>query len=74
MDAGALKEYRERWQAVNAFERDEKKKLSSEQKLDQLSVLFAMGPLLGSLPGDQDQEILEVRSRWKLLRNRLYHV
>ncbi|MGV8118439.1 MAG: hypothetical protein AB2L14_01620 [Candidatus Xenobiia bacterium LiM19] len=74
MDKGAMKEYRARWQAVNAFEQEERKKLSSEEKLEQLSMLIAMGPLLGTAPGDQAQEIDEVRTRWMLLRTRLRHV
>lgn len=70
MDAGAMKEYRERWRAVNAFEQEERKKLTSEEKLEQLSVLIAMGPLLGTTPRDLEREIMEVRRRWALLRIR----
>ncbi len=69
-----MKEYRDRWQAVNTFEREERKKLTSEEKLEQLSVLIAMGALLGTTPRDQENEIMEVRRRWMLLRTRISHV
>jgi hypothetical protein len=72
MDAEAIKRYRERWQAVKAFEAEERKSLTPEQKLEQLNTLFTLGPLLGASPEKNEQEITEVRDRWAILRRKLY--
>lgn len=72
MDAGTLKEYRDRWKAVNAILAEERKRLTEDEKLEQLSILFAPGLLLSSQ--EQEQEMEEIRRRWALLRERLHHV
>ena len=61
--ADTVREYAERWKRVNAFQAEEQRKLTVEQRLQQFFSLRALAKEMGWRTST-DAEILEVRARW----------
>jgi hypothetical protein len=61
--ADAVREYAERWKRVNAFQAEEQRKLTIEQRMQQFFSLRALAKEMGWRTSS-DAEILEVRGRW----------
>lgn len=65
-----LEQLKERWRRISAFEEDELRHLSLEQKFSQLASLLRIGLGL-QLDFGEDSEKFKVRSRWvRLKKNR----
>jgi len=62
--------YRDRWAAVEEFERNELRNTSIETKLSQLSALMASRDLFAADP-EREKGVVEVRERWAQLRKAL---
>ncbi|MGB9700984.1 MAG: hypothetical protein ACPL5I_16550 [Thermodesulfobacteriota bacterium] len=61
------RDFKKRWEAINAWQRDELRKTSFMQKLQKLSALMISGKQMGwdkSLSIGEE----EVRERWKRLK------
>jgi hypothetical protein len=68
MDAGFdIKAYRERWKAVEEFEREELRLLSMEMRLQQMMTIWRMAVGLG-FSFEPDNSELEVLTRWAKLK------
>ncbi|MFN8387239.1 MAG: hypothetical protein U0V48_15100 [Anaerolineales bacterium] len=68
MDANFdIKMYRERWKAVEEFEREELRSLSMEARLQQMITIWRMGVGLGFSFEPDDSE-MEVFARWAKLK------
>jgi hypothetical protein len=68
MDAGFdIKAYRERWKAVEEFEREELRLLSMEMRLQQMMTIWRMAVGLG-FSFEPDNSELEVFTRWAKLK------
>lgn len=63
----AVRAYVERWKLVNDRELEELRKLSAQQKLEQLVGLFEFGRALGLQPDPPESDQV-IRSRWNRLR------
>jgi len=61
--------YRVRWEAVNAAQNAELRRLSPDERLDQLLQLFELGTVFRHDPRDV-RELAVVRKRWAKLRRR----
>jgi len=61
--------FRKRWDAVNAADKKELRKISSARKFRQLSSLITWGRYFGWMESGEDG-VAEVRKRW----NRLFHI
>ena len=61
------KMYRERWKAVEEFEREELRSLSMEARLRQMITIWRMGVGLGFSFEPDDSE-MEVFARWAKLK------
>ena len=69
MKARELKEYRNRWKAVEAIENEEQQHASLDFRWRQLNSLLSMATALGlEIKVDQD-EVDRVRRRWNRLRD-----
>lgn len=66
-DKELLKSYRERWKAVEEIERAEAAGRSIDERLAQLSALFAFAR---SLATGGERDVQEVRDRWIRLKER----
>ncbi len=62
-----IKMYRERWKAVEEFEREELRSLSMEARLQQMITIWRMGVGLGFSFEPDDSE-MEVFARWAKLK------
>ena len=62
-----LKSYRERWKAVEEFEREELRAMSPEEHWRQINSLFRFAREHGFTRGDDDGE-KEVFARWAKLK------
>ena len=62
--------YRERWAAVEAFEKAELRAATMDAKLRQLSALMASRSLFVADP-ERERGTQQVRERWALLRKAL---
>ena len=62
-----IKFYRERWKAVEEFEREELRLLSMQTRLEQMNTIWRMGMGLG-FSFDSDDSEMEVFSRWAKLK------
>ena len=62
-----IKSYRERWKAVEEFERQELRAMSLEEHWRQINSLFLFALELGWTRGDDDGE-REVFARWAKLK------
>jgi hypothetical protein len=60
--------YRERWRAVEAVEREERRRATPELRWRQLNALIVMGKALGLVVPDPSET--EVHARWATLRCR----
>ena len=69
MDAKELREYRSRWDAVVAVEREEQRQASVETRWRQLNRLLAMAAALGLDVRVGQREVDTVRRRWNLLKD-----
>jgi hypothetical protein len=68
MDAGFdIKAYRERWKAVEEFEREELRLLSMEMRLQQMMTIWRMAVGFG-FSFEPDNSELEVFTRWAKLK------
>jgi hypothetical protein len=68
MDANFdIKSYRERWKAVEEFERQELRSLSMEMRLKQMIMIWRMAVGLG-FSFEPDNSELEVFARWAKLK------
>lgn len=68
MDANFdIKSYRERWKAVENFERQELRAMSVEEHWRQINSLFRFAHELGLTRGDDDGE-RDVFARWAKLK------
>jgi hypothetical protein len=61
------KSYRERWKAVEEFEREELRSFSMETRLKQMITIWRMGVGLG-FSFESDPSEMEVRARWTKLK------
>jgi hypothetical protein len=62
--------FRARWAAVNAVQDEELRRLSPDERLDQLFDLYELRTLVRDDPGDE-RELAAVRRRWAELRRLL---
>jgi len=70
MDANYdVKLYRERWKAVEEFEREELRSLSMETRLQQMNTIWRMAVGLGFSFEPDDSE-MEVFARWAKLKDK----
>lgn len=68
MDANlSIKLYRERWKAVEEFEREELRSLSMETRLQQMVTIWRMAVGLG-FSFETDNSEMEVFARWAKLK------
>ena len=68
MDANLdIKLYRERWKAVEEFEREELRSLSMETRLQQMITIWRMAVGLG-FSFETDNSEMEVFARWAKLK------
>ena len=68
MDANFdIKMYRERWKAVEEFEREELRSLSMETRLQQMITIWRMAVGLG-FSFETDKSEMEVFARWAKLK------
>lgn len=68
MDAMEMQEYRSRWRAVVAIEREEQQIASVDFRWRQLNSLLNMAVGLGLLGGAKPSEVERIRQRWNLLK------
>ncbi len=72
MDPDILRQWKRGHEAVNAFEREERRRASPEKRFHQLAALMRLGRGLGlPAPDPFDPEIVAVRERWARLRKAL---
>lgn len=64
--------FKKRWEIENAFEKEELRIISTDEKLEQLIMLMTSAKELG-WTGVLEGETGEVRDRWNVLR-KVYHV
>lgn len=69
MNKQQVLEWKARWQAVNAFEREERRAASIEDRWLQLNGIVGLLYGLDRLPGHSEAELAAVRQRWNLLKN-----
>jgi hypothetical protein len=68
MDANIdIKQYRERWKAVEEFEREELRSLTMEMRLQQMIAIWGMAMGLG-FSFEPDEGEIEVFARWAKLK------
>jgi hypothetical protein len=68
MEAGIdIKLYRERWKAVEEFEREELRSLTMEMRLQQMITIWQMAVGLG-FSFEPDNSEMEVFDRWVILK------
>jgi hypothetical protein len=68
MDANIdIKQYRERWKAVEEFEREELRSLTMEMRLQQMITIWGMATGLG-FSFEPDEGEIEVFARWAKLK------
>ena len=68
MDANFdIKQYRERWKAVEEFEREELRSLTMEMRLQQMITIWRMALVLG-FSFETDNSEMEVFARWAKLK------
>ena len=63
----AYRQYAKRWEAVNAIEIEELRRLTPEERLRQFFALMELGKRMGWRTST-DEEIAMVRDRWNRLR------
>ncbi len=69
MNNQAIKEFRERWQAVAAVELEEQRQASIDLRWQQLNSILRLAIGLGlKLPVESDEEVEVVRQRWVKLK------
>jgi len=69
MDADfGIKSYRERWKAVEEFERGELRSLTMEMRLQQMITIWRMAAGLG-FSFEEDPSEMEVFTRWAKLKD-----
>lgn len=68
MDAQLAREFRNRWQAVEAVEAEEARAASVETRWLQLNAIWRMAQELGLLPAETDRQDEVVRQRWLRLK------
>ena len=64
-----MKEYKRRWEIVNAFIDEERRNAPIEQRWKQLKAIYALGVALG-FPREDPTE-MEVFERWAKLKEKL---
>jgi hypothetical protein len=69
MDAKELKEYRARYQAVDAFEKEEQRQATVDDRWRQLNSLLNIAAALGLVVENDQDEVDIVRRRWKRLKD-----
>ncbi len=69
MDRQLLKEYLERWQALEEIEKEENKRLSIEQRWNQLNAIYNLAVGLGLVFEDPRDHEDDVWMRWSKLKN-----
>jgi hypothetical protein len=69
MEARELKEYRDRWKAVVAIEKEEQRQANLDFRWRQLNSLVVMAIALGLVFGASPDEVQMVRCRWNLLKD-----
>jgi hypothetical protein len=69
MEARELKEYRDRWKAVVAIEKEEQRQANLDFRWRQLNSLVGMAIALGLVFGAGPDEVQMVRRRWNLLKD-----
>ena len=62
-----IKSYRERWKAVEEFEREELRSLTMEMRLQQMITIWRMAVGLG-FSFESDHSEMEVFTRWAKLK------
>jgi hypothetical protein len=62
-----IKAYRERWKAVEEFEREELRSLTMEMRLQQMITIWRMAVGLG-FSFEPDNSEMEVFTRWEKLK------
>jgi uncharacterized metal-binding protein len=60
--------YRNRWRAVEAVEREERRATDVAQRWQQINAIFALAMSLGLLPNSPDDQEQEVYRRWAVLK------
>jgi hypothetical protein len=60
--------YRNRWRAVEAVEREERRATDVAQRWQQINAIFALAVSLGLLPNSLDDQEQEVYRRWAVLK------
>jgi hypothetical protein len=68
IDRQQLSAYRDRWRAVEAVEREERRATDVAQRWQQTNAIFALAASLGLLPNSLDDQEQEVYRRWALLK------
>jgi hypothetical protein len=70
VDTKALKEYRDRWNAVADIERNELQRTSLDKRWRQLNLLFHFARKLsaGKKFQHEDRDLVAVRERWHKLK------
>ena len=61
--AQAVREYAERWKRVNAFQAEEQRNLTIEERIRQFFALLALAKKMGWRTSTE-ADIAEVRARW----------
>jgi hypothetical protein len=68
MDKKAVREFRERYEAVAAIEAEEQRDSSLELRWQQLNSILQLANGLGLNPGDSTEEDIMVYQRWARLK------
>ncbi len=71
IDRQLLIDYRDRWRAVEAVEREERRATSVAVRWQQTNAIFSLALGMGLLaagPDDQDDQDREVYRRWAVLK------
>jgi hypothetical protein len=70
MDVDQVKNYVNRWKAVEALEKEESLAMTIEQRWRKLNAIFGLGISLRLFDQRPDQHKEYVWKRWNLLRNK----
>ena len=69
MEARELKEYRDRWKAVEVIEKEEQRQVGLDLRWRQLNSLLSIAIALGLEFNANLDEVVIVRRRWNLLKD-----
>ncbi len=70
MNPADIRAYKKRWELVAAVEQDELARTSAAQKFADTGMLMEVARALAGAT-DDDDEVAQVRRRWKLLAERM---